>query len=138
VRPEDLLGRVAGELRRTVGPGVTEPFARTQAFMAAVILEKLGRQLRSADSHADADRTELRALLDELGSRLGDAPPSRTRTALAAADDGGGTVDTGLGGVIVALYADRVELGSQLFDDLLSRVRRVLRARLERELQYAS
>jgi len=134
--PDELLERLADELRATVGPAVDEPFARTQAFMAAVILDRLGRQLRSAEAHAAADRADHAALVADLRSRLGQAPPARTAAAVAAA----GEPDAGaaLCEVVAALWADRGELGEERFDDLLSSARRALRARLDRELEYSA
>jgi len=41
VTPDELLDRIATTLREQIGPTVGEPFAKTQAFMAAVILAKL-------------------------------------------------------------------------------------------------
>jgi hypothetical protein len=133
--PDELLARMAGTLREQIGPSVGEPFARTQAFMAAVILEKLAGQLRSAAVHAEADRAEREALIDDLVGRVGERGPARLRAALAGARDGG---DAALSPVIEALYADRDELGDATFDALLGRVRATLRARLDRQLEYAS
>jgi hypothetical protein len=115
---DELLERLALALRGTVGPAVEEPLARTQAFMGAVILERLARQLRSAEAHAEADRADRAALVAELGPRAA-----------------GGQ---GLAEIVAALWADRNELGEERFDDLLTTVRRVLRARLDRELEYSA
>jgi hypothetical protein len=114
--PDELIERLAGELRRTVGPAVEEPYARTQAFMGAVILERLGRQLRSAEAHAEADRADLAALIAEVGPRAAGA--------------------VSLAEIVAALWADRHALGEERFVDLLTIVRRALRARLDRELEY--
>jgi hypothetical protein len=116
--PDELLERLAGELRGTIGPAVEEPFSRTQAFMGAVILERLARQLRSAEVHAAADRADLAALIAELGPRAAGA--------------------AGLAEIVAALWADRDELGEERFDELLTVVRRVMRARLDRELEYSA
>jgi hypothetical protein len=139
--PDELLERLAGELRRTVGPAVEEPFARTQAFMAAVILERLSRQLRSADACAAADRVARPALVAELRARLGPTPAAHTAAAVAALDAAaaeGDPGDAGLAEVVAALWADRGELGDEQFGELLAIVRRALRARLDRELEYSA
>jgi hypothetical protein len=39
MEPEQLLERLATTLRRQIGPAVAEPYPRTQAFMASVVLE---------------------------------------------------------------------------------------------------
>ena len=133
--PEELLERMAGTLRHEIGPAVAEPFPKTQAFMASVILEKLARQLRLADAHARADREDRAALVDDLEGRLGASAPPRVRVALAAARDGD---DAALCELVEALYASRDELGTERFEALLARVRRTLRARLDRQLEFAS
>jgi hypothetical protein len=69
---DELLERVARTLREQVGPAVEEPFAKTQAFMAAVILDKLAGQLRHRDADeqaADAGRHALVATLREVLAR---------------------------------------------------------------------
>lgn len=133
--PDELLERMAGTLRQEIGPAVAEPFAKTQAFMASVILEKLARQLRLADAHARADREDRAALVEDLEGRLGASAPPRLRAALAApAHDGDGALRE----LVEALYAGREELGAERFEALLARVRRTLRARLDRQLEYAS
>ena len=85
MEPEQLLERLSTTLRRQIGPAVAEPYPRTQAFMASVILEKLARQLRTAAADAEADRADRQALVDELRSLVGPTPPPRLAQALAAA-----------------------------------------------------
>ena len=133
--PEELLERIAGTLRQEIAPAVADPFPKTQAFMASVILEKLARQLRNADRRAQADRDDQAALLDELEQLVGPDAPPQVRAALAAAGDGD---SGGLGRLVEALYAERDALDPERFDQLLARVRRTLRARLDRQLEFAS
>lgn len=135
MRPDDLLVRLAATLRGEIGPAVADPFAKTQAFMAAVILEKLGRQLGLADSQAKAELDDLTALADDLGRGLGASPPPRVGEALRAVASGDGRA---LGALIGALYAERGELGPDGFEASLGRVRVALRSRLDRQLEYAS
>jgi hypothetical protein len=135
VNPDDLLERIAGALRHEIGPEVGEPFAKTQAFMASVILEKLARQFRVADAHERADRDDRAALARDLETRVRSSTPSRVRSAIAVVRDGD---DATLCELVEALYATRDELGVGQFDALLARVREALRARLDRQLAYAS
>ena len=134
MRPEDLLHRMAATLRQEIGPVVEEPFAKTQAFMAAVILEKLGGQLGLAAAHATARREDLAALLRELDEMLGGGAPP----ALAAALGQVGAGHAGLGAVVEAAYAEREELGSERFEAVLTRLRRTMRRQLDRQLEFAS
>lgn len=133
--PEELLARLAVTMRRQVGPEVGDEFARTQAFMAAVILEKLAGQVRLAPTHAADEQADLAALVADLEPALQPADPEalhhavdRVRTAGAA----------GLGELVAALWAGRAALGEERFTTLLGRVRTVLRARLSRQLEYAA
>jgi hypothetical protein len=134
--PEDLLDEVARALRHEVGPAVVEPYPKTQAFMAAVVLEKLAGQLRGAAERERADLADRAALLADLEADLGPSGPAALREALAAAhrDPGAGA----LGGVVAALYQVRGDLGEERFERLLGRARATLRARLDRQLAYAA
>jgi hypothetical protein len=136
MRPDELLERMSGTLRRDIGPAVGDGFAKTQAFMASVILEKLARQLNGAAARAELDRGDALALGRDLRERLGSSPaPSPLEAALAAVSAGD---DAALGPLVDALYQAGPELGEACFADLLARVRRTLRARLDRQLEYSS
>jgi len=132
--PDELLRSLAVALRQRIGPEVQEPFARTQAFMAAVILEKLAGQVANAAADDVAATAERAALVAEL--RAGAAGHATVLAAVdAVAADGG---DAAWNGLVSALYAERDALGAPTFDRLLGRVRTALRARLDRALAYAS
>jgi hypothetical protein len=132
LRPDELLDAVAASLRHEVGPAVADPFAKTQAFMAAVILQKLAGQLRADPADEDAER---RALVADLRAVTG-APTRALAPALdRLATDGGAAAWRG---VVTALYTDRDELGPARFDAALGRARTALRVRLDRALAVAS
>ena len=130
----EVLRRMATTLREQIGPAVEEPFARTQAFMAAVILTKLAGQLAAAESDARAADRERDALVTELATRL-PAPPAALGAALHELRDDGS--DPAWNRLVLAVYAGRDDLGDR-FDDVLATVRIALRARLDRALVYAS
>ena len=132
----DLLERIAQLLRRDIGPAIDAEYARTQAFMAAVVLQKVGRQLALAGEHAAAETADLAALLADLRARLseGDAP-----AAVRAAVDGLAKVrdSAALCRLIEALYAARAELGEARFAALLGRARVTLRRSIDRRMAVA-
>jgi hypothetical protein len=132
--PDALLEAVAEALRREVGPAVADPFAKTQAFMAAVILEKLAGQLRADARAGEAVMNERLAL---VGGLEGACPEraSSVRAALRDLEKDGS--DAGWCALVEALYTDRKALGGA-FEPLLGRVRVALRARLNRTLAFAS
>jgi hypothetical protein len=139
MEPEQLLERLAATLRRQIGPAVAEPYPRTQAFMASVVLEKLARQLRTAAGDAEADRADRQALVDDLRALAGPTPPPRLAQALArAADAPDVAAGASLAAIVDSLYDERDDLGSERFEQLLARVRRTLRARLDRQVAYAA
>ena len=107
--------------------------------MASVILEKLARQLRTAAGDAEADRADRQALVDDLRSLAGPTPPPRLAQALAAACEApDAAAGAALAAIVDALYAERDQLGPDRFEQLLARVRRTLRARLDRQVAYAA
>lgn len=134
--PDQLLERIAGTLRRDIGPAVGAAFPRTQAFMAAVVLQKLGRQLACAEAHRAAAAADMDALIIDLDAALAaQATPPAIATAVAALARSRNAA--ALCGVIGALYDARAALGAARFDALLGRVRRVLRADIDRRLEFA-
>jgi len=137
MNPGELLQRIASTLKGDVAPAIDDEYPKTQAFMAAVVLQKLGRQLDLEGAHRSADAADLRALLDDLRGVLGggEMPASVT-----------GAVQTltwtrdaaALCALIEVLYASRAELGAARFDALLGRVRETLRASIDRRMEYAA
>ena len=130
----DLLLRIAQTLKQEIAPAVDAEYPRTQAFMAAVVLQKLGRQIALAPVHARAADADLEVLIAELNAMVADAPPA-VRDAvgeLARSRDA-----SGLSRLVESLYASREALGRRRFDDLLARVRVALRADIERRMEYA-
>jgi hypothetical protein len=133
----ELLQRIASTLKRDVGPAIEAEYPKTQAFMAAVVLQKLGRQLDLEGAHRSADAADLSALREDLRGLLGggEMPASVTRAieTLARTRDA-----AALCALIETLYASRGELGAARFDALLGRVRETLRASIDRRMEYAA
>lgn len=131
--PDQLLNRLADTLRERIGPEVGEPYAKTQAFMAAVVLTRVSSQLRLAAGHAAADRQDHILLVADIDRLLPPTSPQRLHMAVKAVRDD----HTNMSILLEALYASRDELGDEAFDALLKRVRKSLRSRLDRQLEYA-
>lgn len=133
--PDEVLARVARVLRDVVGPEVGDDFARTQAYMAAVVLEKVAGQIRSTAERDRADAADGAALEHDLVELLGDRPPPALQVAVRGS---GCRTNAGLVAIVSLLHAERVALGADRFEALLGRVRTTLRARLDRELEYSA
>ncbi len=137
--PAALLERIARTLKTDIGPAVEAAYPKTQAFMAAVVLQKLAGQLRLADDHATADRRDLQELAAELARELNTATlatPPALRAAVHALDHDRDTASVSR--LIEALYATRSDLGEERFHSLIGLVRARLRARIDREMVYAA
>jgi hypothetical protein len=135
MNPADLLHRIATTLRQDVGAALDDEYAKSQAFMAAVVLQKVASELASADVHRVADAAAYRELgIDLAGTLRG----SRVPTSVTAAVQRFGETGTpeSLSELIAALYTARSELDN-VFEPLLSRVRRTLRDVLDRRLESA-
>lgn len=132
----DLLQRIAKTLRDDVGPAVDGEYPKTQAFMAAVVLQKLGRELALVELQRSADVSDLRSLANDLTkARVGANVPRQIDDAIerfAVAHDAASLCD-----LIEALYAARAELGESRFDAWLGRIRSTLRAQIDRRLEFA-
>ena len=136
MNPVALLERIARTLKQDIGPAVEAEYPKTQAFMAAVVLDKLARQLRLETAHGAADAADLEALLGDLREPLdGGGLPVQVVAAVRALAS---SLDAaGLAELIAALYASRAELGPARFDALLGRVRQTLRASIDRRMEYS-
>lgn len=135
--PDALLERLARTLKKEIGPAVEDAYPKTQAFMAAVVLQKLAGQLRLADQHAAASQRDLQALAEELEPlTVSQATPPALRAAVHTVRQDRDTAS--VSGLIETLYATRSELGETRFADLIGRVRTRLRARIDREMVYAA
>ncbi|MEU1957245.1 hypothetical protein [Nocardia rhamnosiphila] len=131
----DLVLRVSSKLKEEIAPTLTDDQLRTQAFMAAVILKRLAHQENSSEVDRVQDQRDREALSMELQStgELNEEPAirvafARFRTSLD---------DDSLSALIEALHkADDATLRDPVMGPL-SPIRRVLRARLNRELEYS-
>ncbi len=133
----ELLARIATTLKQGIAPAVAEDYPRTQAHMAAVVLDKVARDLATAEAHRDAAAADVAALVHDLAAALPvDATPALLGDALArlAADRD----NAALAAVVAALYAVRGELGEVRFDNLLGRVRETLRRDIDRRCAVAA
>jgi hypothetical protein len=133
--PDALLSRIALTLREDVGPTVDGEYPKTQAFMAAVVLEKLSLQLAAASSHEASDRADVQALRVEMEELVsGVAGCASLRSAVQRLGTSSSAAD--LSALIEAVHASRDELGER-FEATLARVRRVLRAQIDRRFEVA-
>jgi hypothetical protein len=120
-----MLEEVIASLRSVIAPAIAAPYPKTQAYMAAVILETLARAIEERSDLEQAKKRSIERLfadLDALG--LGGA-----RTG----DDEGGLTP-----LIEWLYANRERLGEERFATANRRVRQTLRDLLDADLEIAS
>lgn len=132
----ELVRRIAVVLHEEVGPATSGAHSRTQAFRAAGVLRRLARQLELAEAHGAAEAEDRRQLADDVHGLLDGAEAPATSAAAAAlghADDH----KAALAQLVAALHDDRGRLPEATFERALTRVRRVLRADLDRELDVA-
>jgi hypothetical protein len=133
----EFLQRIAHTLKGRIAPAIEADYPKTQAFMAAVVLQKLGRHLVSAAEQAAAETADVDALLADLQTQLrGGAVPAAVSAALESLAR---TCDAAaLCRLIEALYASRTALGERTFAALLGRVRRTLRRSIDRRMEVAA
>lgn len=128
----ELLARLAETLRADIGPAIDDEYTRTQAFMAAVILERIGRQVDLSPAHAAAEADDLARLSDDLRDLLESAPDDVV--AAVAAAESAGRLDA-LTEVIEAIY--RWGPDQPAAAAMLDRIRTVLRRDIDRRMEVA-
>lgn len=122
-----LLNEVVRSLREVIAPAIAEPYPKAQAYMAAVILEFVSRQVEERGDIEEQKQAALRTLFDDL-SRL----PNAGHVAV-----GGPETEERLCRLIEWLYAARGDLGEEVFTAANHRVRQALRQLLDSELKVA-
>ena len=136
----ELLGRLAEGLRREIAPAVDDEYLRTQAHMAAVILERLAREAALGERHRAAEAVDLAELASGLGEIVGiggvsrsQAAPEEVRLALARLQDDPEVMSLGL--VVEALYRWGPERPAAAA--ALDAIRSVLRRDIDRRMDIA-
>ena len=138
----ELLSRLADTVRAQIAPAVDEEYARTQAFMASVILQRLAKQAQFQDEHRAAEIADVTALAHRLdavfttaGTSAGDAADvpadirdavarMRAQTSIASATE-----------VIDALYG--WDPSHPLAGEALAAIRHALRRDIDRRMGIA-
>jgi hypothetical protein len=123
-----LLDEVIAALRGVIAPAIADPYPRAQAYMAAVILEYLSRQVEERRDMESEKARALDGLFRELPAAVGGTP-------LPESDDA--DREARLCRVIEWLYAERERLGPEVFAAANGRVRQTLRQLLDQDLKVA-
>jgi hypothetical protein len=123
-----LLEEIIAALRNVIAPAVPDPYPKAQAYMAAVILEFLSRQVEERHDIAREKGQALQALWNDLSSVL----DGKEMPAADEADQG-----TRLCRLIEWLYAEKERLGPEVFTAANRRVRTTLRQLLDQDLKIA-
>jgi hypothetical protein len=123
-----FLDAVIASLRDVIAPAIADPYAKGQAYMAAVLLESVSRQVEERGDIELEKAHALEALSGDLAAVL-------AGRAVPGPDDGAG--EARLCRLIEWLYAERERLGPETFAAANGRVRRALRQLLDAELKVA-
>jgi hypothetical protein len=134
IEPSLLLERMAATMRGDIAPAVGDGYARTQAYMASVILAKLAVQLATAEQDAAAAAQEHGAVARAVRAVVTE-PPADLAAALDALDRDGATARWNE--LVATLHAARPDLDAATWERAMGIVRTTLRARLDRALRAA-
>lgn len=123
-----LLNEIITSLRTVIGPAIPDPYPKAQAFMAAVVLEFISRQVEERhDIAAEKDKV--------LGDVLSDLAALFSGKRLPTANDL--NQEARLCRLIEWLYAEQDRLEPEAFNAANQRVRMALRELLDQELKIA-
>lgn len=124
-----LLSEVIGSLRNVIGPAVKDPYAKSQAYMAAVILELVYRQIEGQRDLENIEQAALTELFDDL---------SRVPDLAEIVERDGPDLRIRLCNTIEALHHARGQIAPQAFEKANRRIRLALRQILDAELKVAN
>lgn len=123
-----LLTEIITSLRTVIAPAIPEPYPKAQAYMAAVILEFISRQVEERRDIAAEKDNVLNGLFGDLTIVLkGQSLPKEEDTDQEAR----------LSRLIEWLYTEKDRLGPEVFHAANQRVRVALRQLLDQELKVA-
>ena len=134
--PDELLNRIATSLKREIGPAINEAYPKTQAFLAAVVLEKLAEQLKCEQEHKQKEYTEIATLSRDLKEVEKEDWPLELRHAITRVSKELNLISINF--LITTLYEKRSAFEEEVFNTLLNRVRKFLRSRIDRAMEYSA
>ena len=123
-----LLEEIIAALRNVIAPAIAEPYPKAQAYMAAVVLEFVARQVEERRDLATEKAQAVAALWADL-------PTVLAGQTLPAGGDG--EQEARLCRLIEWLYAEEDRLGPKVFTAANQRIRQALRQLLDEELKVA-
>src|SRR5271167_3354078 len=123
-----LLTEVIDSLRSVIGPAVKDPYSQSQAYMAAVLLEFVSRQIEDRSDLESIEQLALKALFDDL---------SRFQDLTEIVESDGPDLRSRLCHTIEALHRAQGQISSQSFEKADRRIRLALRQILDAELKIA-
>jgi len=123
-----FLDEIIASLRNVIAPAIPDPYPKAQAYMAAVILEFVSRQMEERRDLAVEKERALDALFRDLsavldGKELPELPDVEQEARLCR--------------LIEWLYAEKDRLGPEVFTAANRRIREALRKLLDEELKVA-
>jgi hypothetical protein len=122
-----LLKEVIASLRNVIAPAVADPYPKSQAYMAAVILEFIARQVEERSDSSKEKEHVLEHLFSDLRSLITDKVPFSKDPDQEAR----------LCRLIEWLYTEKDRLGPEAFTAANQKVRTALRQLLDQELKIA-
>ncbi len=123
-----LLNEIVASLRNVIGPAIPDPYPKAQAFMAAVILEFVSRQVEERRDIAAEKESILHDTFRDLSTVL---------SGQSLSENGGTDQEARLSRLIEWLYSEKDRLGPAAFNVANQRVRMALRELLDQELKIA-
>ena len=124
---KQLINEIVTSLREVIAPAIGEPYPKAQAYMAAVVLEFVSRQVEERSDIEERKHAVMLELLHDL-ARL------PALNGLVRVDH---LSDDGLSQLIRGLYTERDRLGEETFTIANRRVRKALRELLNEDLKIA-
>jgi uncharacterized coiled-coil protein SlyX len=131
----DLLMKVAQTLKGEVGPATEGALPKSQAFMASVVLEKLSKQIAGEKTRVENERRRIDELAEQLILLDVTSCPADIVTSVRVFEQERSTAQLCV--LIRQLYDLKESITSELFEDMLRCIRKVLRELIDSRLEYS-
>jgi hypothetical protein len=137
---KDTLRRISKTCKTVIAPSTQDEYAKTQAYMAAVVLEKIALQIELEKKHELQMASAYQSLVEEVSLILNDEKYSKV---LSIEIQNGLEIfsrnqsRSGLNVFIKQLYMSKETLGEELVNQIKKRARTTMRADIDFRMEFA-
>jgi adenine C2-methylase RlmN of 23S rRNA A2503 and tRNA A37 len=140
MRIKDTLMRISKTCKTVIAPSTQDEYAKTQAYMASVVLEKIALQIALEEKHDLEMASAYQALVDEVSLILNNRKYSKNLSSEihnGLENFSRNKSRSGLDIFVKQLYLSKEALGEELVNKIKERVHVTMRADIDFRMEFA-